>query len=128
MMVYLFGATSLPGCANFALKKTAQGGEEEFGAEATHFSRKNFYFDDDLKSCSTVEEATMLVLSVEEMCKTAGFNLHKFVSNKKEVLRSIPISGRADDLKNIDLDLDKLPMERAFGCIGVSSQTHFSFA
>ena len=57
----------------------------------------------------------MLVSSGKEMCKKAGFNLHKFVSNKKEVLRSIPISDRADDLKNIDLDLDKLPMERALG-------------
>lgn len=57
----------------------------------------------------------MLISSVKKMCKKAGFNLHKFVSNKKEVLRSIPISDRADDLKNIDLDLDKLPMERALG-------------
>ena len=32
MTVHLFGATSSPGCANFALKKTAQDGEEEFGA------------------------------------------------------------------------------------------------
>ncbi|XP_068726147.1 uncharacterized protein [Montipora capricornis] len=115
MTVHLFGATSSPGCAIFARKKTAQDGEKEFGAEAADFLRKNFYVDDGLKSCSTVEEATMLVSSVKEMCKKAGFNLHKFVSNKKEVLRSIPISDRADDLKNIDLDLDKLPIERALG-------------
>ncbi|XP_022810113.1 uncharacterized protein LOC111347119 [Stylophora pistillata] len=57
----------------------------------------------------------MLISSVKKMCKKAGFNLHKFVSNKKEVLRSLPISDRADDLKNIDLDLDKLPMERVLG-------------
>ncbi|XP_068674521.1 uncharacterized protein [Montipora foliosa] len=115
MTVHLFGVTSSPGCANFALKKTAQDGEEEFGAEAADLLQNNFYVDNGLKSCSTVEEATMLVSSVKEMCKKAGFNLHKFVSNKKEVLRSIPIFDRADDLKNIDLDLDKLPMERALG-------------
>ena len=57
----------------------------------------------------------MLISSVKKMCTKAGFNLLKFVSNKKEVLRSIPISDGADDLKNIDLDLDKLPMERALG-------------
>jgi len=74
MTVHLFGATSSPGCANFAL-----------------------------------------IRSVKEMCRRGGFNLQKFVSNKKEVLKNIPTVDRAEDLKNINLDLDKLPMERALG-------------
>jgi len=48
---------------------------------------------------------------VKEMCRRGGFNLHKFVSNKKEVNKGIPESDRAEGIKNIDLDLDKLPME-----------------
>ena len=51
---------------------------EDFGAEAAHFSRKNFYIDHGLKSCSTVEEETMLVSSVKEMHQKAGFTLQKF--------------------------------------------------
>ena len=37
MTVHLFGATSSPSCANFALKKTADDYEEEFGAQAANF-------------------------------------------------------------------------------------------
>ena len=115
MTVHLFGATSSPGCANFALKRTAQDNEKEFGPTTAHILRRNFYVDDGLKSCSTVEEAKHSIKSVKEMCKRGGFNLHKFVSNKKEVIRSIPESDRAEGVKNIDLNLDKLPMERVLG-------------
>ena len=55
----------------------------------------------------------MIKKSVKEMCRRGGFNLQKFISNKKGVLKNIPMIDRADDLKNINLDLDKLPMERA---------------
>ena len=49
------------------------------------------------------------------MCKRGGFRLHKFVSNNKEVIRKIPESDRADSVKELDLDLDSLPLERALG-------------
>ena len=39
MTVHLFGVNSSPGCANFAVKKTAQDGEEEFGDEAADLCR-----------------------------------------------------------------------------------------
>jgi len=41
MKVHLFGAASLPGCANFAFKRAADDGEE-FGSEAADFIRKDF--------------------------------------------------------------------------------------
>ena len=50
MTVHLFGTTSSPGCANFTLKSTANDFEEEFGASAADFVRKDFYIDDGLKS------------------------------------------------------------------------------
>ena len=71
--------------------------------------------DDGLNSCATIEQANHLIKSVEEMCRRGGFNLQKFDSKKKKVLKNIPVIDRADDLKNINLDLDKLPMERALG-------------
>ena len=99
MTVHLFGATSSPGCANFALKKTAQDNERELGSAAADFLRNDFYVDDGLKSCATIEEANHLIKSVKEMCRR-GFNLQKFVSNKKEVIKTIPVIDRADDLKS----------------------------
>ena len=92
MNVHLFGATSSPGCANFTLKRTAQDNEEEFGPTTANHLRRNFYVDDGLMSCPTIEEAKLSIKSVKEMCRRGGFNLHKFVSTEKEVIKSIPES------------------------------------
>ena len=37
------------------------------------------------------------------------------MSNSKEVIRRIPEQDRADDVKELDLDLDSLPLERTLG-------------
>ena len=49
----------------------------------------------------------------KEMCTRGGFNLHKFTSNEKEVIESIPVEDRAEGIKEIDLNYDSLPVERA---------------
>lgn len=54
-----------------------------------------FRLDDGLKSVPSVGEAVKLIKDVKEMCKRGGFNLHKFVSNNKEVIHSIPTEARA---------------------------------
>ena len=81
MTVHLFGATSSPGCAHFALKGTAQDNEEEFGPTTANYLRRNVYVDDGLMPCPTVEEAKLSIKSVKEICKRGEFNLNKFVSN-----------------------------------------------
>ena len=50
MTVHLFGGASSPGCSNFALKRTADDHEEEFGTDIADTLRHNFYVDDMLKS------------------------------------------------------------------------------
>ena len=74
-----------------------------------------FYVDDGLKSVPSVKEAVKLIASVKQKCSKGGFRLHKFVSNSKEVIRRIPEQDRADGVKELDLDLDSLPSERALG-------------
>lgn len=115
MTVHLFGATSSPGCANFALKHTANNYENVFGTAVANFLRNDFYVDDGLKSVPSIDEAIHLVHNVKQMCSQGGFKLHKFVSNSKDVIRSIPESDRADGVKALDLDLDSLPLERTLG-------------
>ena len=115
MTVHLFGAASSPGCCNFALKATADDNEDTYGFEPAEFLRRDFYVDDGLKSVPSVEKAVVLVKSIKEMCQRGGFNLHKFTSNKKEVIQEIPVVDRAEDVKNLDLDRETLPMERALG-------------
>ena len=43
------------------------------------------------------------------------FQPYKFVSNSKDVIRRILESDKADGVKELDLDLDSLPLERALG-------------
>ena len=69
MTVRLFGATSSPGCANFALKTTANQYESVCGKEAADFVRKDFYVDDGLKSVATVERAKNLISSTRLLCQ-----------------------------------------------------------
>lgn len=92
MTVHLFGATSSPGCANYALKATADMFEKDCGKLAADFVRSNFYVDDGLKSVATPAEALQLVESSRDMCKKGGFNLHKYMCNSKEVLVAISLS------------------------------------
>ena len=115
MTVHLFGATSSPGCCNFALKTTADDNEETFGSEPAEFLRRDFYVDDGLKSVPSVEEAVALIKSTKKMCLRGGFNLHKFTSNEKDVIQEIPVPDRAEDVKNLDFDREPLPIERALG-------------
>ena len=127
MTVHLFGATSSPGCSNFALKSTANDNEKEIGSAAADFVRDDFYVDDGLKSVPSVGEAVKLIKDVKEMCKRGGFNLHKFVSNNKEVIHSIPTEARAEDIKNLDLDQDFLPVECALGVQWCIENDSFNF-
>lgn len=115
MTVHLFGATSSPGCANFALKKTASDFEDECGSEAAHFVKNDFYVDDGLKSVPTPDAAISLVKNTKKLCAKGGFNLHKFVSNHKAVIDAIPHEDRSKDIQSLDITRDTLPIERALG-------------
>lgn len=115
MTAHLFGPTSSPGCANFALKTTANDYEGVCGKEAADFVRKDFYVNDGLKSVASVEQAKSLISSTKSLCQKGGFRLHKFVSNRREVLNSVPPEDRATDKKNLSLISNDPEIERALG-------------
>lgn len=115
MTVHLLGAGSSPGCSNYALKRTADDHENEFGTETADTLRRNFYVNDALKSVATEEDAVDLVRNVKGMCRKGGFNLTKFVCNSVKVIHSIPFEDRAQDIKELELGQDKLPIERTLG-------------
>ena len=115
MTVHLFGAESSPGCAKLALKTTAEDNEKNLGTETARFLIKNFYVDDGLKSVKTVTQAISLIESSKTMCKKGGFRLHKFISNQKEVIESIPAEDRAKGIKDLDLEQEERPSERVLG-------------
>ena len=113
MRVHLFGGTSSPSCANFALKKTAQDNEADFDHETIETVKQNFYVDDCLKSVKTEAQAVRLAAQLCKLLERGGFKLTKWLSNSKLVLESIPESERAAQVK--DLNFDQLPVERALG-------------
>ena len=127
MTVHLFVATSSPGCSNFTLKSTANDNERDIGSTASNALREDFYVDDGLKSVPSVDEAVQLIEDAKEMCKRGGFRLHKFTSNSKEVISSVPLEDRAEEIKNIDLDQDVLPIERVLGIQWCIENNCFSF-
>ncbi|XP_078698381.1 uncharacterized protein LOC144925948 [Branchiostoma floridae x Branchiostoma belcheri] len=90
MKVHVFGATSSPSCANYALKRIA----EDF------------------------EEGGNLAKGMQEACKDGGFRLTKWVSNQPEVMNSVPPTERAKEVK-LDLDHSHTPVtpERALGML-----------
>ena len=113
MTVHLFGATSSPGCANFALKRAADNFKELFGSPPLKFVKEDFYLDDGLKSVFSTIQASALIESTKSLLAKGGFNLHKFISDSKEVIKAIPKEQQASGIKELDLRRDVLPIERA---------------
>ncbi len=124
MTVHLFGAVSSPSCASHALRKTAEDNQSEFLEEVVQSVKQNFYVDDCLKSSATEEEAIQMIRDLTALCQKGSFILEKWISNSRVVLQAISEEKRAKDLKELDLDRDSLPLERALGlqwCVETNS-------
>ncbi|XP_030828101.1 uncharacterized protein LOC115919169 [Strongylocentrotus purpuratus] len=125
MLVHLFGATSSPSCAGFALRKTVEDNQQDFDPEVSQTVLENFYVDDCLKSISSREEGKRLVSQLCEILKRGGFRLTKWVSNDREVLSAVPSTERAASV--VDLDFDHLPIERTLGVLWDMNSDSFGF-
>ena len=115
MTVHIFGATSSPSCVNFALRTTAEVGRGDFDDSVIDTVLRNFYVDDCLKSVKTVNEGIHMVKNLRSLLHRGGFNIVKWISNDRDVVRSIPLVSRAEVIKDMDLDNQNLPIERALG-------------
>ena len=123
MSSHVFGATSSPTIANYALQKVADKANGRVG----EIVRRNFYVDDCLFSTRTEADAIKLAEELTEVCRDSGFHLTKWVSNHRNVLLTIPETERAKDVKNIDLSQDELPAERALGLLWSAESDSFGF-
>ena len=115
MCVHVFEGISLPSCCNFTLKQTSIDNIEEFRSAAAQTLQRNFYIDDMLKSVENKEVAIKLVKNVIGMCQKVGFKLTKFISNSREVLTTIPEERHHQKIKDQDLNIGDLPVQRALG-------------
>ena len=115
LRVHVFGASSSPSCANYALRKTATDNQDNFSKATTQTVIRDFYVDDMVKSMDDVHDVIRLVHEVRQLCLVGGFNLTKFVSNSAVVMESIPQELWAEGMKEIDLGHDETPLQRTLG-------------
>ena len=115
MCVHLFGAVSCSSSSNYALKRTAFDNSSSYGVDASETVMTNFYVDDLLNSVESEEYAIDLIKRIKEMCTAGGFNLRKFVCNRKNVLMNIPDFHRRKAVK--DIDWERAPCVKGFGSI-----------
>ncbi|KAK0151244.1 hypothetical protein N1851_007617 [Merluccius polli] len=113
MKVHLFGTTSSPSCANYALRRVAEDNKTHFKSEVMNTIQQNFYVADCLQSL--VAEALQLVKNLTAPCSKGGFQLSKRMSISHAVLASIPGEHRLKATKELNLDNDHLAVERAHG-------------
>ena len=64
---------------------------------------------------------------LRQSCAKGGFRLTKFCSNSRVVLQSIPEEERSKELKNLDLQHERLPLERALGVYWNIESDDFEF-
>ena len=90
MSVHVFGGTSSPGCCNYALRRTDVDNAPNYDTKVAETLLHNFYVDDFLKSVESEEIAFQPITDFRRMFGEDGFNLTKFICNRKAVLQSVP--------------------------------------
>nr|XP_055049230.1 uncharacterized protein LOC129434322 isoform X1 [Misgurnus anguillicaudatus] len=127
MTAHLFGGVWSPSAANFALQRVAEDNHEKFTADTVETVKQNFYVDDCLKSVPTEDAAIKLASQLREMLACGGFKLTKWLSNSKEVMKSIPAEEWAKSLHEVNLDQEDLPFERTLGVLWDVEKDCFTF-
>ena len=90
----VFGAICSPACANYALKSIAKDFRAEESYEAAECLSTNCSVYDLLHSTSTEEESIKTISDLRAICAKGHLRLHKFTSNSKYVMKSIPNTER----------------------------------
>ena len=115
MAVHLFGGVWSASCANYGLQRTAKDNSDDFDREVTRSVEKSFYVDDYLKFVESDEKAISSLDQLRNLLAQGGFNLTKWVSNSRAVLKTIPRQLCASGVQDLDLGCEILPVERALG-------------
>ena len=127
MTRHIFGATSYPSCANYAIRRTAVDFGRYFNSVVTEIIFDNFYVDDCLKSFATEGKAIQMLKDLQQLCAMGGFRLSKVISDRRTVLSAIPIADRSKQIKTLDIKQETLPPERALGIFWHVEEDFFGF-
>ncbi|XP_034053860.1 uncharacterized protein LOC117533931 [Gymnodraco acuticeps] len=128
MNVHVFGNSPSPAVAIHGLQQSVQVKELNVDAEVKHFVMRDFYVDDGLKSLPTVEAAIDLLKKTQDVLSKSNLRLHKIAANNKEVMEAFPSKDHTNELKDLDLGADTLPMQRSLGIIWDLQTDYFLFS
>ena len=104
-------------------RRVADDNADDFSPSVIAAVKGNFYVDDALPSENDEPSAINLARDMIDLLARGSFNLTKFTSNSKEVLKAVP----SDKLSNqrLILDFEDPPVERALGILWfVGDDTH----
>ena len=90
MQVHSFGAASSPCIAKASVQRVADDNAEDFSSSVIAAVRMNFYVDDVLRSANDEQSTIHLAQDMVVMLTRDGFNVTKFTSNSREVLKAVP--------------------------------------
>ena len=90
MNVHLFGKIDSPLIANCTVKRSAKDQSELFDTVSVKIIEENFYMDDFLSSFHDTTEAIKICSNVINILSQGVFRLHKFISNNRSILSSLP--------------------------------------
>jgi len=126
LLVHVFGATSSPSVANFALRRTAANSADPAVVRAIN---KDFYVDDLLTSVATEQEAVSLYSNVKETLFTGGFKLACLDSNSATLLNSFPEDSKTKTNSNHAISEDKFLADssRALGVVWSTKSDTFGY-
>ncbi|XP_045032619.1 uncharacterized protein LOC116928696 [Daphnia magna] len=111
MTVHVFGSISSPTTCIYALNRTADDHRDQFPETADNV-RRTFYVDNYLDSFDSKDEVVKRARQMKSLLQLGGFNLTKLTSSSRNVMAALREFGLAPTL---NLDLDKLPVERTLG-------------
>ncbi|XP_055542858.1 uncharacterized protein LOC129728441 [Wyeomyia smithii] len=125
MMVMIFGATCSPACAQIVKNFNARKFEKTHPAAATAIVKQH-YVDDYLDSFHTQDEAVQTVNDVITIHEKGGFFIRNFISNKRELLHSLP-ENRLMDSNKKDITDKESHVERVLGLHWNTQHDYFSY-
>ena len=115
MTVHIFGKIDSPCIANWVVKRTASDQFNKYPVDIINTIHENFYMDGYLDCFNFEERAIDTIQKIISILSNGEFRLTKWLSNNKNILKSVPSTERSP--KIVDLDLDNIPVERALGII-----------
>ncbi|XP_014674050.1 PREDICTED: uncharacterized protein LOC106814267 [Priapulus caudatus] len=100
MTSHVFWGVWCASSSTYALRRTVKDHGDVDPAVSDTVTR-SFYVDDCLKSVETKAEAQIIIRGTRDLLQKGGFRLTKFVVNSRDLLASIPVSDRANEVKDL---------------------------